>query len=311
MKIIFYFILVLATNSCTSTDENSRVFPVAVGLDGRKFYEPIRSSNQQRILDSNLMVAKEKFLKDRSEENYIWYGRREGYLLHLQKSIDIYSEGIKKYPNSFRLLRHRGHRYISIRAFDKAIDDLKRATELMKDAPSEIEPDGIPNKLNSPVSTTQFNVWYHLGLAYYLKQDYTNAAIAYEKCLSISNNDDLFVATADWLYMTYRRLNKIAEANELLSRLNREFDIIENDAYYKRLLLYKGDFNPDSLITVNKAAENYDLMIATQGYGVANWYLRQKDTLRAVDLLNKVLNGNSFSSFGFIAAEADLLQLKK
>ena len=33
----------------------------------------------------------------------------------------------------------------------------------------ETEPDGIPNKLNMPLSSTQFNVWYDLALAHYLK----------------------------------------------------------------------------------------------------------------------------------------------
>ena len=76
--------------------------------------------------------------------------------------------------------RHRGHRYISQRKFDAAIADFNKAAELMQGAPIEMEPDGQPNKINKPLSTTQFNVWYHLGLAHYLKEEFDEA---------IKNND--------------------------------------------------------------------------------------------------------------------------
>jgi TolA-binding protein len=90
----------------------------------------------------------------------------------------------------------------------------------------------MPNKINKPLSTTQFNVWYHLGLGYYLKGDFENAEQAYLKCMDVSDNDDLIAATADWLYMTYRRQGKTEAATKLLERITDTMTIIENDSYF-------------------------------------------------------------------------------
>lgn len=39
----------------------------------------------------------------------------------------------------------------------------------LQQATKEFEPDGIPNALNPPLTLPHRNIWYHLGLAYYLK----------------------------------------------------------------------------------------------------------------------------------------------
>ena len=79
-------------------------------------------------------------------------------------------------PNEPRLYRHRGHRYITIRKFDLAIADLRKASQLIAGKPDEIEPDGAPNKAGIPRSTLQSNIWYHLGLAQYLAGDFERGA---------------------------------------------------------------------------------------------------------------------------------------
>lgn len=306
MRFYVFVFFLIGVSACSNQPK-----PVAVGLDGRLFYEPQRSPDQQNTLVKNLQDAKAKFDEDPSEENYIWYGRREGYLLHLQKAIDIYTEGIEKYPESYRLYRHRAHRYISLRDFDNAIADGIKAAALMEGKPVESEPDGAPNKLNIPKSTTQSNVWYHLGLAYYLKGDYANAAKAYEECMKFSDNDDLLVATSDWLFMTYHRLGKKTEADSLLSKIKPQMSIIENESYHKRLLMYKGEYQPELLLAVEQGGVDPEIAIATQGYGVGNWHLIRGDSAKATELFKRVLEGSSFTAFGFIAAEADLQRLAK
>jgi tetratricopeptide (TPR) repeat protein len=284
--------------------------PVVIGLDGREFVEPTRSAEQQQALEANLATAKAAFQSDPSEENYIWYGRREGYLLHLTQAIDIYTEGLSKFPSSYKLLRHRGHRYISLRQFDKAIADLEKASQLMVGKPTEVEPDGAPNKLNIPLTTTQSNVWYHLGLAYYLKGEYTQAARAYEECFRLSENDDGLVSSIDWLYMTYQRLGRKQDAEKLVEQVQSDMNIVENDSYHKRLLMYKGQYQPEELLTAEANETDFSVTIATQGYGVGNWYLLQGDTTKALQTFEQVVQGTSFAAFGFIAAEADLQRLR-
>lgn len=260
--------------------------------------------------DSNLLEARRDFLADSSEENCIWLGRRLSYINRFDSAISLYTRSIARFPESYKLLRHRGHRYISTRQFALAIQDLEAAATLMNDQPIEREPDGIPNQLNMPLSSGQFNVWYHLGLAYYLTGDFEKAGSAYQACMKVSDNDDLKVATADWLYMTYRRMNKAKEAQAILASIPSQMEIIENDSYFKRLNMYKGALPADSVLNPNPNRDDYDLSLATQGYGVANWYLVNGDPAKAKQILEKIIQGKSKNSFGYIAAETDLKRIQ-
>jgi tetratricopeptide (TPR) repeat protein len=306
----FLFLVVIFSIGCSVDKKDaSEKTVVLTGLDGRQFFAPELKTEARARLDSNLTVARNNFEENESEENYIWFGRREAYLYHYKNAIEIFSDGIDEFPNSYKLYRHRGHRYITVRDFAKAVADLQQAAAIMPPLPLEVEPDGQPNKLNTPLSTTQFNVWYHLGLAHYLRGDFENAAMAYMKCMGVSNNDDLMCATVDWLYMTYRRMDRDQEANMLLNLIRDDMKIIENDSYYLRLKMYKGLIPPDSLLNVGAGTEDVDLAMATQGYGLGNWYLCNGDTVKAKEIFKKVVSGKYFSAFGFIAAEAELQRM--
>lgn len=312
MRKVFLLLFFASSFSCSvEKKEPSEDSIVLTGLDGTQFHAPEISERTRAKLDSSLSVARKNFETDPSEENFIWLGRREAYLYRYQDAIQIFSDGLKKYPESYKLFRHRGHRYITVREFSKAIADLQMAAALMPQQPLEVEPDGQPNKLNIPLSTTQFNVWYHLGLAHYLNGDFESAARAYQKCLEVSNNDDLVCATVDWLYMTYQKLRKTEEAKKTLELIREDMKIIENDSYYLRLQMYKGFLPPDDLLKVSAGHEDIDLALATQGYGVGNWYLSEGDTVRATEIFNQVVTGQHFSAFGFIAAEAELMRNKR
>jgi tetratricopeptide (TPR) repeat protein len=310
MKYIVAFVFVLIIGACKKPNEQAQneKSPVVVSLLGETFYEPEYSEATQHRLDSNLAVAKANFREDPSEENTIWLGRRLAYLSRYNEAIQIFNEGLERFPDSYKLLRHRGHRFISMRLFDSAMEDLTKASTLMP-TEWEMEPDGQPNRLNQPLSTTQFNIWYHLALAHYLKDDFDKAEQAYAECLKVSNNDDLLVATIDWFYMTYRREGKDEPANGLLENITDSMNIIENDSYYKRLRMYQGHIEPDQLLTVDASDSDPDLSLATQGYGVGNWYYYNGDTTKAIAVFRKVVSGKHFSAFGFIAAEADLARM--
>lgn len=83
------------------------------------------------------------------------------YLGDYKRAIEIFTEGINKFPEDSRFLRHRAHRYISTRQLDNAIADFEKAVILIKDTEDVIEPDGVPNRLNQPVSSLHTNIYYH------------------------------------------------------------------------------------------------------------------------------------------------------
>jgi tetratricopeptide (TPR) repeat protein len=238
-------------------------------------------------------------------DRIIWYGRRLAYLWRYQDAIAIFTEGIKLHPTNAKLYRHRGHRYITLRQFDKAVEDLERAAVLIRGVADEIEPDGMPNNYNIPTSTTNSNIWYHLGVAYYLKGDYARAAHAFRQCLTFSTNDDMLCATTDWLYMSLRRLGARTEAEKVLEPIHGGMRILENHAYHNRLMMYKGKREPESLLP--ETAD--DLALATQGYGVGNWYLVNGKKTKAKEIFERVVGGAFWPAFGYIAAEVELARM--
>jgi hypothetical protein len=51
-------------------------------------------------------------------------GRAQATAWRYSDAIETYTRGIKVAPANAMLYRHRGHRYISTRQFDKAVTDL-------------------------------------------------------------------------------------------------------------------------------------------------------------------------------------------
>ncbi len=301
------FALIFLFGCTQNAEQDSGPEPQTHSLFGEPLFPIEQDSTARARLDSNLAVAQANFDHDPdSEENLIWLGRRTAYLWQYKKAAEIYSDGLEKHPDSYKLLRHRGHRYISLRQFDKAVADYKRASELIAGVEDEVEPDGAPNKYNIPTGTSHFNIWYHYGLAHYLRGEFEEALRCYRECMKFSNNPDAQVATSDWLYMTLRRLGRKEEAQEVLEPITADMKILENDAYHKRLLMYKGEIAPDEILNLDEADA---LQIATYGYGVANWYFYNGDQEKAVEIYRKVLAGTYWAAFGYIAAEADLKRL--
>ena len=273
--------------------------------------QPQLSAETRKDFEAKLTEARHAFEKDpRSADAVIWLGRRTAYLGRYKDSIKIYADGIKQFPSDARLYRHRGHRLITLRCFDAAIADFEKAAQLIRGKPDEIEPDGLPNARNIPTSTLQSNIWYHLGLAYYLKGDFQRALAAYREAEKVSQNADMLVATTHWLYMTLRRLGRDAEARQTLAPIKDDLELIENADYYKLLTIYKGKLEAATLWKeINQDSES--LSNATLGYGIGNWYLYNGERAEAEKIFTQVTAGNQWASFGYIAAESDLKRLRR
>ena len=270
----------------------------AVSLLGDVLYSPEPSESALK----KYAEAKANYEKEPDNPDaLIWYGRRTAYLGKYREAIEIYSEGIEKFHEDARIYRHRGHRYVSIRKFDKAIQDFEHAATLIAGTEDRIEPDGMPNAQNIPVSSLHTNIWYHLGLAYYLKNDLENALRVYQEGINASQNDDMLVATTHWLYMTLRLLGRKEEAKEALQPIHSKMNVIENMVYHRLCLFYK-DLLPFESIT---DSEFSSVMNDAVAYGVGNWYFYNDDKEKAKETFQKLLRKKSWASFGYIAAESD------
>ena len=115
------------------------------------------------------------------------------------EAIEVWTRCIHLEPENPVFFRRRGHRFISIRKFDQAIDDLNRADELNEIERSEEEL--WQREWGTYVWQLEKDIWYHLGLAYYLKKDYDSAADAYRKSCDVALTEDSRISSAYWLYL--------------------------------------------------------------------------------------------------------------
>jgi hypothetical protein len=67
--------------------------------------------------------------------------------------------------------------------------------------------------------------------------------------------------------------------------------------------LYKGWLSADSLAAKGAGSPSQDAM----RYGLANWHLYHGDTAQARQLMEGLMEEKAFTSFGYLAAESDLL----
>jgi tetratricopeptide (TPR) repeat protein len=267
--------------------------------------EPLYASKPSESTLTKLEEAKKSYDADPdTAENIIWLGRRTAYAGDYRKAIRIYTEGMSKFPDDARFCRHRGHRYISIREFDRAIQDLEKAATLIEGKEDRVEPDGIPNAKNIPISSLHANIWYHLGLAYYLKHDLANALRVYRIAVDTSTNDDTLVSTTHWFYMILRLLGKEDEAEKALEPIHGDMNIIENEAYHHLCLFYKGELTLEELTWEGPSSSSKDAM----AFGVGNWYFYSGRRDEAKRVFEKILKGEIWASFGYVAAEAHFVR---
>lgn len=298
-KLILPFLFAAISNTAFAQKEN---------CEDKQYPAPSLSDSLKKVYEVNLRAAEKKYRADSSnDEQIIWYGRRLAYLGKYTDAISIYTSGMKRHPNNARFYRHRAHRYITLRCYDNAIADLQKAVELTRDQIDEIEPDGIPNEKNIPTSTLHTNIYYHLGLAYYLKGDDRQALLAWEKCLDIADNDDMKVATLNWLNIVLRKMGRQKDAEQHLKAVSKDMEIIENHDYYDILLMYKTN---DENKLVEKTQNQETLSNATLGYALGTYYQLKGETNKAKELFEKVVAGKQWSSFGYIAAQAELAKMK-
>jgi len=298
-KFILPFLFVAISNISLAQKQN---------CEDKQYPAPSLTDSLKKVFEANLRSAEKKYKADSlNDDHIIWYGRRLAYLGYYKEAIVIYTKGIELHPNNARFYRHRAQRYITLRCYDNAIADLKKAIDLIKDQIDEIEEDGIPNEKNFPTSSLHTNIYYHLGLAYYLKGDNRQALLAWEKCLDISDNDDMKVATLNWVNITLRKMGREKDADRHLLDVTKEMEIIENHDYYEILSMYQ---SKDDKKLVEKTQNQQTVSNATLGFGLATYYQLKGDKGKAKELFEKVVAGNQWSSFGYIAAEAELAKMK-
>ena len=112
-------------------------------------------------------------------------------------------------------------------------------------------------------------------------------------------------ATSYWLYITLRRLGHDGEAMLLLEPIRRDMEILENHAYHRLLLAFRGDIDIAEVITAMDGAD--ELNDTTTAYGVAAWFLMNGEEADGVERCRAIVDGGGpWAASGFSAAEAEV-----
>ena len=204
-----------------------------------------------------------------------------------REAIATFTRGLEIDPNNALLLRWRGHRYLSVRDFDKARADLTRG---------------------STIDPSIYGIWYHLGIIQYIRGEFVAAAASFAKAQPIAPDPGELAGSTDWLWMSLSRAGRGAEAKAMLdTKPESRLPPIDN-AYTRRLKLYRGEIGPDAVVT---AADTEDVQIATLAYGLGNWYLVKGDKARAREWFERSVNtAGGWPGFGFIVSEVELGRLR-
>lgn len=223
-------------------------------------------------------------LEPRNISRIIELGVAESGARQFREAIDTFTRGLEIEPDNALLLRWRGHRFISIREFDRARADLARAVRL---------------------DPSLYGAWFHLGVVQYLSGEFKDAAASFAKAQPIAPDPNELAGSTDWLWMSLSRAGRKAEAKAVLDR--RSPTLPPDYGYTRRLQLYAGVVTPDKLLT---AADTDGVQIATLSYGAGNWLLVQGDKAGARAWFERAVQTDGWPAFGFILAEAELRRLK-
>lgn len=272
-------------------------WPEAFALDGTPRLRPSlpEGVRQQRERELDAAISALRKAPD-SLDAIVWVGRRLGYLGQFRDAVDNFTAGLQQFPTEPHLLRHRGHRYLTLREFEDARSDLRRAAAAIAGTEPEVEPDGQPVAGRPPHSTLHYNVHYHLGLACFCLRDFAAAEAAWRDCLAVAQNDESRVAALHWLWCALAQQGREAQANELLRALPATPDVVENVSYLQLCRLYRGEVDAATLRGSSERTAALD-------FGLAHFaFVRGERDARAQ--LEAVAERIDWPSFGVVAAEA-------
>lgn len=200
-----------------------------------------------------------------------------------REAIQTFTRGLALAPNDPMLYRWRGHRYLSVREFDRAMADLTHGYQL---------------------DSTNYGILYHLGIVRFVRGDFNGAADAFTRAQSRAPDAGELAGATDWLWMSLMRAGRATEARAMLERRPDSLPIA--NAYARRLQLYRGQIRPEEVFT---PADTGDVQVATLSYGLGNWYLVHGDTTRAREWFDRSIKSGGWPAFGFIVSEAELKRL--
>jgi len=218
-------------------------------------------------------------------DRFIQLGVAQSGARQFREAIETFTRGLAVAPNNAMLYRWRGHRYLSVREFDRSMADLNKGLK---------------------IDSTNYGILYHLGIDRFVRGDFVGAADLFKRAQPRAPDAGELAGSTDWLWMSLMRAGRKAEAQAMLDR--HPDSLAVDNAYSRRLKLYRGQIGPDAVFT---PVDTADVQVATLSFGLGNWYLVRGDTARAREYFERSVKSGGWPGFGFIMSEVELKRLKK
>ena len=274
-------------------------------VDGRPLFAKAPEGEALARMEGDLAAARAAFAAaPRDRDAAVWVARRLGYLGRYREAIEVLTDALIDHPGDAFLLRHRGHRWITLREFGKAAADLERAAFACRLVADTIEPDGQPTPGRPPHGTLHHNVHYHLGLALFLCGDLELAERAWLDCLACAGSDEARVAVVHWLWCVRMRLGDKAGAAAVVAPIRAEMDVVENKGYHQLCLVYAGKLRRDEVVPPAGSAG------AALAFGLAHHALVMGAREQAKREFEVLAKSAGWAAFGVIAAEVELARMR-
>jgi tetratricopeptide (TPR) repeat protein len=198
-------------------------------------------------------------------------------------AVEACSRAIALDPRNWEAIRDRGHYLINLNRVDEGLADMQKAAA-MKQGDYQID--------------------YHLGLAYFIKQDYAKAVPVWQACVKDAPELANKVACYGWLYPSLKKAGREADAATALEAalaLGAKPDV----AYMNRLMLFKGTL---SEADAAKQMEANALQQATVGYSIGLWHELNGRADKAREYYQKATASDARTAFGHVAATNALMR---
>lgn len=278
---------------------------VCRSLDGRPLFPPHLDDADRARMEADLAAAQAVLATTPTDRDAaVWVARRLGYLGRFRAAISVLTEALVDHPDDPFLLRHRGHRWITLREPGRAAADLERAAFACRTTPDVVEPDGRPTPGRPPHSSLHYNVHYHLGLALFLCGDFELAERAWLECLAVVANDESRVAVTHWLWCVKMRRGDRAGAAAVVAPIRADMDVVDNRGYLQLCLVYAGKLERQDVVVPKGSAG------AALAFGLAHQALVVGARDQARREFEALVAGANWTAFGVIAAEAELARLR-
>lgn len=270
-------LVVLSALTATAAHAQSVQYRSPAGVEYRALADTGPIARAQTALD----------VDPRNVQRIITLGIAQSGARQFREAITTFTRGLAIAPNDAMLYRWRGHRYLSVREFDKAQADLTRGYQL---------------------DSSNYGILFHTGVLRYIKGDFAGAATMFAKAQPRAPDGGELAGSTDWLWMSLSRAGRAADAKAMLARRPDTLPTTPGYAYVTRLKLYRGELTPETLFAPSDTA---DVQVATLNYGLGSWYLVHGDSAKAKAAFQRAVKSGGWPGFGFIVSEAELARMSR